>query len=455
MRKVEENQKRYLENEAKNADNIDDEEGDKDALNLLEEFPEKTEDIANNLLENPEELLNGDEADDLNEESALSLEGTGFQILGDYEQQPPPQKVQMVLPPWLAHPVLIPIKIDLEGHSDKDNGTSLSRSPISKIPYLHRCIKEALQRMSIKHLFPVQEVVIPWVLTMHSKPPPFRPRDICVSAPTGSGKTLAFAIPIVQQLLRRRERVIQALIVLPVTELAAQVYRVFVELTQKTDINVILLSTQTPFHIEQSNLIDCYKDKYYSKIDILVTTPGRLVDHIHGTKGFCLKSLKFLVIDEADRIMDEIFQNWLYHVYNHVRETSDQLLSGQCAPLCWNELERFYNVQPQKLLFSATLSVDPEKLQSLGLFRPKLFTSATNLEFNNLLEQTDNNKRNSTGVLLAADDTVGRYVTPVELTEKYCLTESRVKPLTLFTLIKENNWPKFLCFTNSVSSSGR
>lgn len=383
----------------------------------------------------------------------------GFQILEDHSKKVTVAKqIAIILPPWLAHPVLIPCRIDLRNESEE---LSSSQPFIKDITYLHHSIRKALQRMNITQLFPVQSTVIPYILTMHSKPLPFRARDICVSAPTGSGKTLAFAIPIVQLLLQRRDRAIRALIVLPVTELAAQVYRVFKELTENTDINVLLLSTQTPFHLEQKKLVECYKNEYYSKIDILITTPGRLVEHIHSTKGLSLKSLKFLVIDEADRIMDEVFQNWLYHVYSHVRATSNHLLAAQNIPLSWNELEMNYNVQPHKLLFSATLSADPEKLQSLGLFRPKLFASS-NTDLNQLYQQSDDirNKQmeysdTAMKVTLANDDTVGKYVTPSQLTEKYCLTESRVKPLTLFTLIKDNNWPKFLCFTNSVSSSAR
>lgn len=173
------------------------------------------------------------------------------------------------------------------------------------------------------------------------------------------------------------------------------------------------------------------------------------MDHLHATAGFCLKSLKFLVIDEADRIMDAVFQNWLYHLDEHVRNTSDQLLSGRAAPLCYNELLQNSSKQPHKLLFSATLSQDPEKLQNLRLFQPKLFTSVlSNLDEirQKFINAAENEPRG---------EFIGKYTTPAELTEKYCLTESRLKPLTLYSLINENKWNKFLCFTNSAESSGR
>ncbi|XP_017483231.1 PREDICTED: probable ATP-dependent RNA helicase Dbp73D [Rhagoletis zephyria] len=377
------------------------------------------------------------------------VETTHFQVLGEDVDTSKPKKVNMVLPAWLAHPTVISTAIAPK------SGPAADESVITKLTYLAPHIRHALKEMHMTRLFPVQTAVVPWLLEAHAKPPPFRPRDICVSAPTGSGKTLAFAIPVVQLLADRVERKIRALVVLPVAELALQVFKVFKKLCEKTDLTVCLLSKKFPFAQEQEKLVECYKGKYYSKVDILVTTPGRLVDHLHATKGFCLKSLRFLVIDEADRIMDAVFQNWLYHLDEHVRATSDQLLSGRAAPLCYRELEISCATQPHKLLFSATLSQDPEKLQNLRLFQPKLFTSVlANLselqeKFADAIniEQQDNQ--------LNRGEFIGKYTTPAELTERYCITENRIKPLTLFALINENEWTKFLCFTNSADASSR
>jgi ATP-dependent RNA helicase DDX51/DBP6 len=57
---------------------------------------------------------------------------------------------------------------------------------------------------------------------------------------------------------------------------------------------------------------------YRSLVDILVTTPGRLVDHLQSTSGFTLKHLRFLVIDEADRVIENVQNDWLYHLYGHI-----------------------------------------------------------------------------------------------------------------------------------------
>lgn len=57
-----------------------------------------------------------------------------------------------------------------------------------------------------------------------------------------------------------------------------------------------------------------------SKIDVLVCTAGRLVDHIKLTKGFNLHDLEFLIIDEADRVLENVQNDWLYHLERHIHE---------------------------------------------------------------------------------------------------------------------------------------
>lgn len=145
----------------------------------------------------------------------------------------------------------------------------------------------------------------------------------------------------------------------------------------------------------------------------------------------------------------------MYHLDDSVKDTFDTLLSGIVPPLNVMELEKNlkYGTPPQKLLFSATLSQDPEKLQNLRLFQPKLFTSVIGSfdEYLSNLEKTLEGEKKPE----AKGEFIGKYTTPAELSEKYCLTESRFKPLTLFTLIDENQWTKFLVFTNSAESAHR
>lgn len=99
---------------------------------------------------------------------------------------------------------------------------------------------------------------------------------------------------------------------------------------------------------------------------------------------------------------------------------------------------------PQKLLFSATLSQDPEKLQKLSLFQPKLFTSVVE-ESPSESNQTGNNMNTF----------IGKYTTPRELTEKYIVTSLDLKPLYLYKFIKVENITRSIVFTHSVESAHR
>jgi ATP-dependent RNA helicase DDX51/DBP6 len=103
---------------------------------------------------------------------------------------------------------------------------------------------------------------------------------------------------------------------------------------------------------------------------------------------------------------------------------------------------------PQKLLLSATLSQDPEKISVFNLFQPKLFTTSDNSEDLRRYQE----RKISEGL---RGQFIGKYTTPAELTELFCITEYKLKPLTLFGLIKDNNWKRFLCFTNTVEASHR
>lgn len=411
-------------------------------LKKAKELERKIEDAV--AIEPESEDGNNDKGESESAEESMEVENIqepnetakdSFMVLGNDKFHTAP-KVDMMLPPWLAHPTII--------SNDLSDEATIS---IGDLSYISNNIKEIMTKIGITKLFPVQSAVIPWILNANSKPTPFRPRDLCVSAPTGSGKTLAYAIPIVQMLMNRVERKVRALIVLPVNELAVQVLKVFKKLCENTRLTCVLLTKFVPFETEQFSLVGKFNQEYYSKADIVIATTGRLVEHIHSTKGFSLKFLKYLVMDEADRIMEQIHNNWLYHLDRHVREESDILISGQSFQLCYRDLCNVAVKQPQKMLFSATLSQDPEKLQELHLFQPKLFTSIVG----NFIPSDENHSKE----VNVRGDFVGKFTTPAELIENYCITEEKVRPLTLYSLIKENKWNRFLCFANSGENAHR
>ncbi|XP_056639095.1 probable ATP-dependent RNA helicase Dbp73D [Diorhabda sublineata] len=348
----------------------------------------------------------------------------GFTVLG-VDNLVNRTKVKRVLPSWLSNPTVISVNLqDLQ-------------VKISDIKQLDKSLRKLLKANNIRHFFPVQAEVIPWLLESIRHSDIIFPRDICVSAPTGSGKTLAYVLPIVQALKRYTVKKIRALIILPTQDLATQVFKTFKSYSQNTNIDVRLISGNNSFSIEQAQLIfDNTAFGYISRVDILVCTAGRLVDHLKVTKGFNLRNLEFLVIDEADRVLENVQNDWLYHLEKHIYEDSN---SNSRKILNLQALEQ--TRPPQKLLFSATLSQDPEKLQKLSLFQPKLFTSVT---------ETQEDINNT-----IVDTFVGKYTTPKELIEKYVVTTAELKPLYLYELIKLEKLTKSLVFAHSAESGHR
>ncbi|XP_053326568.1 ATP-dependent RNA helicase DDX51 [Spea bombifrons] len=357
-------------------------------------------------------------------------------LLGDFETKTV-QKVQPVLPHWLSQPNLV----------HKDIKQNLVR--IQDVPGLHPKILKKLETNKVTSFFPVQAEVIPAILESTSNGfllgrGGYRPSDMCVSAPTGSGKTLAFVIPIVQALLQRVVCEVRALVVLPTKELAQQVCKVFNTYVDGTGLKVVMLTGQKSFPKEQESLVQRTVSGFCSLADILVSTPGRLVDHIQQTEGFNLRHLRFLVIDEADRMIDSMNQDWLHHVTKAVflmEPSAPNMLFSRKEPGTQTAASSCHCQIPlQKLLFSATLTQNPEKLQQLGLYQPRLFTSVHKGQSKDLPE---------------ASSKTGNYSLPEGLTQYYIPCNLNSKPLILLHFLLTLRFSRVLCFTNSREASHR
>jgi len=306
---------------------------------------------------------------------------------------------------------------------------------------------ENLKRQGFEHFFPIQALAIPDVLASE-RHAHVRARDVCVTAPTGSGKTLSYVLPILNALASKQQsHSLRALVVLPSRDLATQVHRVFDEYVTGSKLKVGLAIGQSDFVAEQKALtvdekstdIDMLLNRLsydpsdlqlalkvsrlrrssagmrvpangWSNVDILVCTPGRLVDHLDKTKGFTLQHLRFLVVDEADRLLSQSYHNWIDRVLEASNSastaawkgmkdgnlppfqmTSDQQ-SVRIEPITWRrggaegDRSDHFNtndgslpasvcrpIQLRKFLVSATLTRDPQKLASLRLVNAKHF----------------------------------------------------------------------------------
>ncbi|KAL6095555.1 ddx51 [Pungitius sinensis] len=363
---------------------------------------------------------------------------TGFTVLGGFENKPV-QKVHRVLPQWLAQPDVI----------HRDIRSNLV--PIADLPQLSALLVKKLQINGIHQLFPVQAEVIPAILESAQQGlligrGGYKPRDICVSAPTGSGKTLAFVIPVIQVLTERVVCEVRALAVLPTKELAQQVCKVFKSYAEGTSLKVVMLAGQKSLAAEESSLSELRGGTRRSLADIVVATPGRLVDHINKNSGLSLEHLRFLIIDEADRMIDSMHQSWLSQVVKAVYRSG-----GGADPMSIFRRNEPAHVTAaslsppqmplQKLLFSATLTQNPEKLQQLGLHQPRLFSSI--------------HSHSASGTPQASAQTQGGFDFPQGLTEYYVPCTMSKKPLLILHFILRMKLSPVLCFTNSRETAHR
>ncbi|OAY22619.1 DEAD-box ATP-dependent RNA helicase 28 isoform X2 [Manihot esculenta] len=196
---------------------------------------------------------------------------------------------------------------------------------------LSRPLLRACEALGYTKPTPIQAACIPLALTG---------RDICGSAITGSGKTAAFALPTLERLLFRPKRVqaIRVLILTPTRELAVQVHSMIEKLSQYTDIRCCLIVGGLSTKVQESAL--------RSMPDIVVATPGRMIDHLRNSMSVDLDDLAVLILDEADRLLE----------------------LGFSAEI--QELVKLCPKRRQTMLFSATMTEEINELIKLSLTKP-------------------------------------------------------------------------------------
>ncbi|MDR2844694.1 MAG: DEAD/DEAH box helicase [Puniceicoccales bacterium] len=152
-------------------------------------------------------------------------------------------------------------------------------------------------------------------------------RDMLGTAQTGTGKTAAFALPILQLLLRHPRRMprnsVRALILTPTRELAAQIYKSFLDYGAHTRTHCAVVYGGVGFQPQIHAL--------QKGVDVLVATPGRLIDL--GERGCLnLEHLAVFVLDEADRMLDMGFQPAVQRIVNELPEVRQSLLFSATMP---------------------------------------------------------------------------------------------------------------------------
>lgn len=196
---------------------------------------------------------------------------------------------------------------------------------------LSRPILKSIQSLSFTSPTPIQSSTIPIALLG---------KDIVAGAQTGSGKTAAYLIPLIERLIFKNSTSTKAIILAPTRELAIQVYDVGRKLGQFVK-NLSFGLAVGGLNLRQQ------EQQLKSRPDIVIATPGRLIDHIRNSPSFSVEDVQVLVIDEADRMLEEGFQEELTEILS--------LIPKQ---------------KRQTLLFSATMNTKVQDLVQLSLNKP-------------------------------------------------------------------------------------
>ena len=306
-------------------------------------------------------------------------------------EQPYEKPSYSTLPPWLAQ----------ADHVSQDTETTFVSLGLGE---------QVLTNLGAKGFdkaMPIQSAVVPLLSNGPSK----YDGDLAVAAATGSGKTLAYVLPMVEVLKDLTVTKLRGLIVVPTRELVKQVQETFNMCAEGTNLRaatalgsksikeeVETLSERyevydpEAYAEQQSTKVDWGKfsiielfdrvrdgarqapnhvTKYRSKVDVLICTPGRLVEHLQTSKGFSLDDVQWLVIDEVDRLLNESYQEWL--------EVVMPALQSRRATDLRDKVLRDMNLdlpprQIKKVILSATMTQDLSKLNALNLRNPRLLT---------------------------------------------------------------------------------
>jgi ATP-dependent RNA helicase DDX27 len=198
---------------------------------------------------------------------------------------------------------------------------------------LSRPVIKALTTLGFSKPTPIQAAAVPVALLG---------KDIVGNAVTGSGKTAAFMIPMLERLLYREKSkkaaATRCVVLVPTRELGIQCFEVGTKLAAHTDVRLALLVGGLSLKSQEASL--------RSRPDIVIATPGRLIDHIRNSPSFNLDAVDILVLDEADRMLDDGF--------------ADEL----------SEIIKSCPTSRQTMLFSATMTDSVDSLVKMSLNKP-------------------------------------------------------------------------------------
>lgn len=363
-------------------------------------------------------------------------------------------------------------------------------------------LRRKTRAFGITAFFPMQRFILPTAIKEGREKLGIG-RDVCVSAPTGSGKTLIYALTMLEGLSDRRVPRLRGVVVVPSRELARQVHEVLEALLPdmediplrcclcagqpgekvfvEPDWDLIPPSARPKTPAGQFSMWDLEKcldpllvPEHLKEAmpaggaphgpDVIVATPGRLVAHIDSTRGFTLQHARFVIIDEADRLLAQSYDNWAPKLLEAVHAN----VAGSCEvtedfrpfdattrrPTDMNDRDAphpWFRTRLVKHLYSATLGDDPAQLASMHLSRP-LFVDVDAAGTPRFLDGESAER-----FFRTADAAPDRTLPP-NLRESTVSCDAASKPVVLLALLERERAAAaalVIVFANSVDTATR
>lgn len=174
----------------------------------------------------------------------------------------------------------------------------------------------AVKRKGYRIPTPIQRKTLPLILAGY---------DVVAMARTGSGKTAAFLIPMIEKLVEHSNNAgARAVILSPSRELALQTFKFCKELSKYTDLKIAILVG--------GDSMEAQFEQLAGNPDVIIATPGRLMHHLSEVEGMSLRTVEYIVFDEADRLFEMGFAEQLRQIMSHLGESRQVLLFSATLP---------------------------------------------------------------------------------------------------------------------------
>lgn len=356
---------------------------------------------------------------------------------------PPPRSNQIISSLFTYNPKIdAPIQQPINPEPSVPSNAPLDSSTFSGLGLNPLLTSHLASKMSIERPTAIQRAALPLLL---STSPTTQSRDVFLQSQTGSGKTMSYLLPIIQDLLPLsslsyidRSIGTLAVIITPTRELAKQISDVLESLlkmrlraedesTTEPDTSIQLTRWLVSGMLIGGATRAHEKARLRKGLPILVSTPGRLLDHLQNTSSFNVGKCRWLVLDEADQLMalgfEESIKGIIQGLDGRRRLAQQAVAEGKGMEVGgWD-----WDHRRRTILCSATIREDVQKLAGTALIKPFMIKSTEVDKVDNLASGNDAPALNV--------PTTGAFTPPSQLSQKYVVVPLKMRLVALVALL--------------------